>query len=105
MGTFTYATGPTTGCRPSGSDGSFITSFIGDAQELAKQRKQQVDSNADMMKARRRIYLPEPEWRFVLPKAVEFDTEKNRLMIADTQRGRIQIYSRLNGHLGPQVNL
>ena len=88
-----------------GPDGSFITTFIGDAQELAKWHKQTVDSNADVIKARRRVASMEPEWRFAMPTAVEFDAEKGQLMVADTQRGRIQIYKKLKGYLEPQFNL
>lgn len=88
-----------------GPDGGFITTFIGDAQELAKWHKQTVDSNIDVMKARRRVYSLEPEWRFAMPTAVEFHDTRNRLMVADTQRGRIQIYNKLNDYLEPQFNL
>lgn len=88
-----------------GPDGDFITTFIGDAQELAKWHKQTVDSNIDVIKARRRVYSLEPEWRFAMPTAVEFDHARNRLMVADTQRGRIQIYNKLNDYMEPQFNL
>ena len=88
-----------------GPDGDFITTFIGDAQELAKWHKQTVDSNIDVIKARRRVYSLEPEWRFAMPTAVEFDHARNRLMVADTQRGRIQIYNKLNDYVEPQFNL
>ncbi|MAP37666.1 MAG: hypothetical protein CL698_08495 [Chloroflexi bacterium] len=88
-----------------GPDGDFITTFIGDAQELAKWHKQTVDSNIDVIKARRRVYSLEPEWRFAMPTAVEFDHARNRLMVADTQRGRIQIYNKLNNYMEPQFNL
>ena len=57
------------------------------------------------MKARRRVYTLEPEWRFAMPTAVEFDADKNRLMVADTQRSRIQIYNKLEEYLEPQFNL
>ena len=81
-----------------GPDGGFITTFIGDAQELAKRHKQTVDSNIDVKKARRRVYSLEPEWRFAMPTAVEFDHARTRLMVADTQRGRIQIYNKLDDY-------
>ena len=64
-------------------DGSFIASHIGDAERLAKWQQQQVDANADVIKARRRVYSLEPEWRLTLPTAVEFDSEKSRLFVAD----------------------
>ena len=86
-------------------DGEFITTFIGDAQQMAKWQKQQVDANEDVIKARRRAYTLEPEWRFALPTGVEFDAAKRRLIVADTQRSRVQIYEKLNDYLEPQFNL
>ena len=86
-------------------DGEFITSFVGDAQQMAKWQKQQVDANVDVLKARRRVYTLEPEWRFALPTAVEFDEERSRLVVADTQRSRVQMYQKLKDYLEPQFNL
>ena len=86
-------------------DGSFIASHIGDAERLAKWQQQQVDANADVIKARRRVYSLEPEWRLTLPTAVEFDSEKSRLFVADTQRARVQIYNKLSDYTEPQFNL
>ena len=86
-------------------DGSFITSFIGDAQRLAKWQQMTVDANVDVIKARRRAYSLEPEWRFALPTAVVFDAQKARLLVADTQRARLQIYNKLKDYLEPQFNL
>ena len=86
-------------------DGGFVTSFTGDAQQLAKWAQMTVDANADVFKARRRVYTTEPEWRFALPTGVLFDAAKGRLMVVDTQRSRLQIYSKLKDYLEPQFNL
>ncbi len=85
--------------------GEYITSFIGDAQELTKWFKETVYANDDVVKARRRVYSLEPEWRLKLPCAVAFDAAKSRLIIADTQRRRFQIYNKLKDYAEPQVNL
>jgi DNA-binding beta-propeller fold protein YncE len=87
------------------ADGKFITSFIGDAQQLAKWHQLTVDANVDVIKARRRVYSLEPEWRFAMPTAVVFDAKKQRLLVADTQRGRLQIYDKVKDYLEPQFNL
>ncbi len=87
------------------ADGRFIASLVGDAQQLAKWHQEQVDANADVIKARRRVYTLEPEWRFAMPTAVAFDEAKSRLLVADTQRGRLQIYNKVNGYMEPQFNL
>ena len=86
-------------------DGEYITTFIGDAQELSKWQLAYVRSNPDVYKARRRVYTLEPEWRFALPSAVEFDSRNSRLMVADTQRWRIQIYNKLLDYSDPQFNI
>ena len=64
-----------------------------------------MDANADVIKARRRAYSLEPEWRFALPRAVEFDEARGRLIVADTQRSRVQIYLKVKDYLEPQFNL
>ncbi len=87
------------------TDGRFLTSFIGDAQVLAKWHQDVVDANLDIVRARRRVYSMEPEWRFALPSALEFDSSKGRLLVADTQRGRVQIYNKLKDYMEPQYNL
>lgn len=85
--------------------GEYITSFAGDAQELSKWQREYVRSNPDVYKARRRVYTLEPEWRFALPSAVAFDARNSRLMVADTQRWRIQIYDKALDYSEPQFNI
>lgn len=87
------------------ADGGFLASLVGDAQQLAKWHQEQVDANVDVIKARRRVYTLEPEWRFAMPTAVTFDAAKSRLLVADTQRGRLQIYNKVNDYMEPQFNL
>ena len=87
------------------SDGRFIASLIGDAQQLAKGHQEQVDANPDIIKARRRAYTLEPEWRFAMPTGVTFDTANSRLIVADTQRSRVQIYNKVDDYMEPQFNL
>ncbi len=86
-------------------DGRYLTSLVGDAQELAKWHREQVVANADVQKARRRVYTMEPEWRFSMPTGLTFDEAKSRLIVTDTQRGRVQIYNKLHDYMEPQFNL
>lgn len=86
-------------------DGSFIASLLGDAQQLAKWHQEQVDANIDVIKARRRVYTLEPEWRFAMPTGITFDRAKSRLLVTDTQRGRLQIYTKVSGYMEAQFNL
>ncbi len=87
------------------ADGKFLTSLVGDAQKLSHWAQMTVDANADYEKRRREVRSTEPEWTFAQPTAVEYDTENNRLIVADTQRSRIQIYNKLSRYLIPQLNL
>ena len=88
-----------------GPDGKFLVSFVGDAQELGKWHQQTVEANADTQKARRRAFNLAREWLLQMPRGVAFDPVKQRVLIADTQRRRIQIYDKVNGYMEPQLNL
>ena len=87
------------------ADGRFIASLIGDAQQMAKGHQIQVDANPDVLKARRRVYTPEPEWRFAMPTGVTFDAVNSRIIVADTQRARVQIYNKVDDYMDAQFNL
>lgn len=86
-------------------DGAPITSFIGDAQELSLWMKWMVDANPDAQKARRRVKSLEPSWRFAFPTGAVFDPAKSRLLVTDTERGRLQIYSKVKEYSEAQFNL
>ena len=87
------------------ADGGFLTSLVGDAQQLSAWAQMTVDANADYAKRRREVRTTEPEWTFAQPTAVEYDSENNRLIVVDTQRSRLQIYNKLSRYLVPQLNL
>ncbi len=86
-------------------DGDVITSLFGDALELSKWAIMGVEANPDVMKARRRVKSLEREWRFFYPCAVAFDQAESRIVVADTQRGRLQIYIKDKDYVDPQFNL
>ena len=86
-------------------EGGFLTSLVGDAQVLSKWAQMAVDANPDYVKARRRVKTLEPEWRFCRPTAIEYDSETRRIIVVDTQRGRVQIYVKEEGYSDPQANL
>ena len=79
--------------------------LAGDAQELTKWAQAIVGTNPGAVKRRREVKNIEIEWRLSMPTGVTFDTAKNRLFIADTQRNRLQIYDKLKEYAGPQRNL
>jgi len=87
------------------AEGKFLTALVGDAQQLSQWAQMTVDANDDYAKRRREVRTTEPEWTFAQPTAVEWDSANNRLMVADTQRSRLQIYKKKSGYLVPQLNL
>lgn len=87
------------------AEGKFLTCLTGDAQQLSKWAEMTVAANADYMKRRREVPSTEPEWTFAQPTAVVFDAANGRLLVADTQRSRIQIYHKQSGYMVPQLNL
>src|SRR6185295_11474113 len=86
-------------------EGGPITTLIGDAQALSKWGQQSIDANPDMMKARRRVKSLEPQWRFCFPTAVDFDPQSDTLVVADSQRNRLQVYKKVRDYTDFQSNL
>jgi DNA-binding beta-propeller fold protein YncE len=87
------------------AEGRFLTGLVGDAQQLSMWAQMTVAANTDYLKRRREVRSTEPEWTFAQPTGVAFDAVHNRLLVADTQRSRIQIYNKLSHYLVPQMNL
>jgi DNA-binding beta-propeller fold protein YncE len=86
-------------------EGKFLATLVGDAQQLGKWHQDTVNANLDNQKARRRALDLAREWVFQMPRGVTFDPVKQRILIADTQRSRIQIYNKPKNYMEPQLNL
>ncbi len=86
-------------------EGRFLTSLLGDARELSKWARPVVNANPEVLKRRREVKNMAVEWRLAMPTAVAFDSHRSRLLIADTQRNRIQIYNKLQNYVSAQRNL
>ena len=87
------------------SEGGPITTLVGDAHVLSKWGQQSIDANPDMAKARRRVKSLEPQWRLCFPTAVEFDPNSDSVIVADSQRNRLQIYKKVRNYSDFQANL
>ena len=87
------------------AEGTPLTHLVGDAQVMSKWGQQSIDANPDMMKAYRRARNLEPLWRFCFPTAVDFDPKTDRIIIADSQRNRLQIYRKVRDYVDFQANL
>jgi sugar lactone lactonase YvrE len=86
-------------------EGKPLTNLVGDAQVMSKWGQQSIDANPDMMKAYRRARNQEPLWRFCFPTAVDFDPKTDRIIVADSQRNRLQIYQKVRDYVEFQANL
>ncbi|MDA1189989.1 MAG: NHL repeat-containing protein, partial [Chloroflexi bacterium] len=83
----------------------FLATLVGDAVQMAKWHFKFISANPDVLKARRRVYTLEPEWRFALPVGIAFDTRRSRVFVTDSQRWRVQVYNKLSDYREPQYNL
>ena len=86
-----------------GPDGRFVTTFIGDAQDYSKWAR--MSTNPEKMKRYREARSPETAWRLNFPTAVGYDHKRERLLIADSQRGRLQIYDKLKNYSRPLLTV
>jgi len=77
-----------------GPDGKFVTSLIGDAQILSKVARTIAESNPQTMKELGETTRLDLMGRFSYPTGVTYDPEKRRIIITDSQRGRLQIYDK-----------
>ena len=87
------------------ADGTPLTNLYGDAQVFSKWAKQSVDANPDMMKAYRRVRNSEPLYRFCFPTAVDFNPATDEIIVADSQRNRLQVYKKVRDYQDFQANL
>jgi DNA-binding beta-propeller fold protein YncE len=87
------------------ADGTPLTNLVGDSQVMSKWGQQSVDANPDMMKAYRRVRNLEPLWRFCFPTAVDFNPATDEIIVADSQRNRLQVYRKVRDYVDFQANL
>lgn len=85
------------------ADGRYITALVGDAQEPSPWHQTYLAGNPEHLKARRRADM-EPEWRFRRPVAVNVDA-KNRIVVLESARHRLQIYNKIKDYEEHSLNL
>ena len=86
------------------ADGSVITALYGDAVEFSKWASEVINSNPDAQKAYRRVKDRTSLGLFERPVGLTVDSE-DRIIIADSTRGRLQVYAKEKDYLDPQFNL
>ena len=84
--------------------GSPVVSLHGDAQEFSKWGRTVVESNPDAVKAFRRVEDMTLLYRLNRPTGIAIDSE-DRIVISDTNRGRLQVYVREKDYAEAQFNL
>jgi DNA-binding beta-propeller fold protein YncE len=85
--------------------GQPLTNLVGDAQVMSKWGQQSIDANPDMMKAYRRVQNQEQLWRFCFPTAVVYNPKSDQIIVADSQRNRLQVYKKVRDYVDFQANL
>ncbi len=85
-------------------EGSVITALYGDAIEFSKWAAEVINANPDGQKAYRRVKDKTPLGLFERPVGLTIDPE-DRIIIADSTRGRLQIYAKDKDYMDPQFNL
>ena len=85
-------------------DGGIITALYGDAVELSKSAKEVVEANLDVVRAFRRAEDLTMLGRLDIPRGIAID-ERDRIIITDSNRSRLQVYTTERGYLDPQFNL
>ena len=85
-------------------DGDPITSLRGDAEQFSKWANEVVNSNPDVIKAYRRVQDLTPLYRFDRPTGIAID-DQDRIIITDSNRGRLQVYAKEKEYMDPQFNL
>jgi len=78
---------------------------VGDAQVMSKWGQQSIDANPDMKKAYRRVQNLEQLWHFCFPTAVVFNPKTDQIIVADSQRNRLQVYKKVRDYADFQANL
>ena len=83
-----------------------LTYLTGDAVEVSPWGQMSLDANPDQANRRRQVEdLVDQQRKFRMPTGCTFDLANNRLIICDTQRGRLQVYNKDNAYMDPQFNL
>ena len=74
--------------------------------KVSKRVPSGLDANPDMVKRRNQVQdQVEQQRKFRLPTGCSFDLDNNRLIVCDTQRGRLQVYLKDHKYQDPQFNL
>ena len=87
-------------------DGEIITGLYGDAQQFSKWGQEHLDANPDYVRAIQRVDPTELVrlGHFGRPRGIAIDNE-DRIVITDSIRCRLQVYTKDNNYLPPQFNL
>jgi len=83
-----------------------LTYLYGDAVEVSAWGNMSLEANPDMVKRRNQVQdQVEQQRKFRMPQGCFYDRHNERLIVCDTNRGRLQVYLKDHKYLDPQFNL
>ena len=83
--------------------GEILTALHGDAMEFSQWGRQYVEANGEVAKAYRRVEDMSPLGKFDRPRGIAID-ERDRVIVVDSTRCRLQVYAKQDGYIDPPFN-
>ena len=87
------------------SEGTPLTNLMGDAQvmsEVGPAEHRCQPRHDEGLSSGENL---EPLWRFCFPTAVDFNPKTDEIIVADSQRNRLQVYKKVRDYVDFQANL
>lgn len=84
--------------------GEILTALYGDAMEISRWGRQILEANTEVNTAFRRVEDMSPLGKFDRPRGIAID-EKDRVIVVDSTRCRLQVYAKENSYVEPRFNL
>ena len=85
-------------------EGEIITALYGGAIEFSKWAREVLEAGPELVKGYRRVEDLTPLARFDRPRGIAID-EQGRIIVVDSSRHRLQVYTKEKDYMDPQFNL
>ncbi len=84
--------------------GEILTALYGDAIEFSQWGRLKMEGNEEVAKAYARVEDLSPLGKFDRPRGIAID-ERDRVIVVDSTRCRLQVYAKEDGYSDPEFNL
>jgi DNA-binding beta-propeller fold protein YncE len=84
--------------------GEVLTALYGDAMEFSQWGRLKMEGNEEVAKAYARVEDLSPLGKFDRPRGIAID-ERDRVVVVDSTRCRLQVYAKEDGYTDPELNL